>query len=165
MKLRFLYMSIILIFFLAACGDSEEVKKPPQNDSGDNAATEEQDLADEAEEPPADNTANTNHPYSFTHFDLDVDMENDLDLIEVEYEQEPDETEASYEDRNQDINLSGDEAMAELDKIFSTFDFDETSSKEEVLEAVRTAFNVPEDAKRIEVELTFLDGTEVEFVE
>src|SRR5690606_849764 len=93
------------------------------------------------------------HPYPFIQFDLDVDAEDDVDIIEVEYEKEPDETEASYYDRNQDFSLSGNEAMDKLDAIFKSFDFDESSSKEEVLDAVRTGFNIPDKVRKIEVDI------------
>src|SRR5690606_35695405 len=100
MKKLLLALSLLLIF-LVGCGDNDEVNNPPQNDTGtDQDVTEDnnngnqddtegQNLANNADEPPADTSVDSNHPYPFIQFDLDVDMEDDLDIIEVEYEQEP----------------------------------------------------------------------------
>lgn len=105
-----------------------------------------------------------NYEYSFQKFELDVDYPDMEDAIEVEYDNEPgDEFEASYEDRTQDIRIHGDEAMNKLDKIFSTFDFDENTAEDEVLDAVVEAFEIRDDARKVELEIEFNNGVEKEY--
>ncbi|QGS69884.1 hypothetical protein CV093_06845 [Oceanobacillus sp. 143] len=43
---------------------------------------------------------------------------------------------------------------------FSGFDFDKDTANEDVLSSVLSAFNVPDDAINVELEIEFTDGTE-----
>ncbi|MFC4024645.1 YusW family protein [Oceanobacillus longus] len=101
--------------------------------------------------------------YTFTSFDLEADFEGTEDAVDVDYEMDGEKSEASYTDKLQGIQLAGDEAMQELDSIFSTFEFDENTSDEEVLNAVFEAFKIPKDAKNVELEIDYIGGTEKEY--
>jgi predicted small lipoprotein YifL len=153
-------VGFMLLLLLAACGDNDEVKNPPQNTTEEN-----QQQTDESNTNTTDDTgADTNTAYGFTSFDLDADYNETNDALDVDYENEKnDKMEASYLDKAQDINLNGDAAMDELDGIFSSFTFDENTSDEEVLSTVARAFNIPEDAQTIELEIQFGSGTEKEY--
>ncbi|RDW19773.1 YusW family protein [Oceanobacillus chungangensis] len=131
---------VIVSFMLAACGDRDDVQNPVNNNDTVNEATE--------------------SPYTFNSFNLEADFENTADAIKVDYDKEMNETEASYEDRLQGIQLAGDEAMQELDSIFTGFNFDKDTENEEVLSSVLNAFHVPDDAINVELEIVFTDGTE-----
>lgn len=171
-----------LAFLIAACGTTEEDTNPPaDNNAGEteNNATNDQDNAsndqnngntdsgsatDNNATNNSDNvTTDTESDYAFTSFDLEADFEGTEDIVEVEYEQDTNETEASYRNETQGIQLRGDEAMQELDSIFSTFDFDENTPKEEVLSTVLEAFNIPTDAQNVELDIEYAGGTEVEY--
>ncbi|MEI2358682.1 YusW family protein [Mesobacillus zeae] len=128
---------------LAGCSDKEEVKNPPK------------------EAPKTDEQAKAE--YKFTDFGLDVDLSDTNDAIDAGYDVEKKTTEASIQDKEQNINLNGDEAMKELDKKFKDFIFDEMTPDAEVLEEVEKAFSVPADAKSVEVEITYANGTEKEY--
>lgn len=142
----FLIVSIILF----ACGDNDEVENPPQN------------ATDEGQQQEID--SNTNTEYVFTEFDLDADYEDTNDAIDVDYENENnDKMEASYRDKSQEIDLTGDAALQELDSIFSSFNFDESTSEEEILNTITDAFNIPKDAQNIELDIQFSSGTEKEY--
>ncbi|WP_404456624.1 YusW family protein [Oceanobacillus kapialis] len=163
MKKRILWIGsfMILPLLLVACGDNDEVENPPQNDTGE----EQQHQADENSTNVTDNTdTNTNTEYGFTKFDLEADYEDTNDALDVDYEnEEKDKMEASYRNKSQDIDLNGDQAMEELDSIFSSFNFDESTPEEEVLNAITEAFNIPEEAQNLELEIEFSDGTEKEY--
>lgn len=149
-------ISLILSIVLVACGDNDEVENPPENAAeGNQQQTEENNTANES----TDNTG-----YKFTHFDLDADYQDNNDALDVDYENETnDQMEASYLDQSQDIDLNGDAAMEELDSMFSSFNFDENTPDEEVLNAVSEAFSIPEDAQNIELEIQFSGGAEKEY--
>lgn len=133
------------VLLLAACGDNEEVNNPPEN-------------------APTEGTGQTvNAAYSFTSFELDADYANTNDALDVSYDNEKNDIEASYEDKENKKNLTGDGAMKELESKFSSFSFDENTPDDEVLTVVTEAFNIPEDAKRVEVEIQYADGTEKEY--
>nr|WP_245301675.1 YusW family protein [Virgibacillus natechei] len=150
---------MILSILLVACGDNDEVENPPQN------ADEEQQQANENNTDSTNDTdANTNTEYDFTKFDLEADYEDTDDTLDVDYENEQDEQmEASYRDKSQDIDLNGDAAMEELDSIFSSFNFDESTPEEEILNTITEAFNIPKEAQDIELEIQFSSGTEKEY--
>lgn len=160
-----LWMVTAILFtalVMAACGtDDEEVTNPPLNNGTD---TENNDTNDN-NAGNTDNTANTadESPYVFTSFDLEADVEGTKDAVDVDYEVEQNRTEASYHDKIQGIQLTGDEAMQELDRIFSSLDFDENTPDEEVINAVYEAFNLPEDAQHFELDIDFKNGTEKEY--
>ncbi|WP_194287387.1 YusW family protein [Gracilibacillus oryzae] len=162
MRKRLLWLGslIILSVLLVACGDNDEVENPPQNATND----EQQQTNDNNTSPNEDTNANTDTGYGFTKFDLDADYTDTNDALEVDYDNEQDDNmEASYRDQSQDIDLAGDAAIEELDSIFTSFEFDENTSDEEVLNAVTEAFSIPSDAQNIELEIEFDSGTEKEY--
>lgn len=162
MKKRILWIAsfMILSILLVACADNDEVENPPQNTTG-----EDQQQADANNTNTTNDTdANTNTRYGFTKFDLDADYKDTNDALDVDYENEKhDKLEASYRDKSQNIDLNGDAAMEELDKIFSSFHFDENTPEEEILNTIAKAFNIPEDAQNLELEIQFRNGTKKEY--
>ncbi|MCM3739648.1 YusW family protein [Oceanobacillus luteolus] len=172
-KILMLLTITTLIGILAACGDNDEVTEQPQNN--DTATNEETDTTteentdnnatDDTNTNDNNDSAATDSNYIFRSFDLEVDIENDDDAIDVDYDDDRDdnEIEASYENKPENINLSGNEAMDELDSIFTAFQFDENSSDEEVLSEVLEAFNIPEDAAKVDLEIEYANGTEKEY--
>lgn len=161
----------ILTLMVAACGDDDTVTDPPSNNQAD---TEQDTNMDDTQDETTDNTdtnaddntnnnADINPNYNFTSFSLEADFENENDAVDVDYEVDTDETEASYVDKQQGINLFGNEAMDELDSIFNAFRFDENTADEEVLNEVIEAFNIPEDATNVELEIDFTSGVEKEY--
>ncbi|WP_165768005.1 YusW family protein [Virgibacillus indicus] len=154
---------------LGACGNDDEVENPPQNETDD---TQQQDTNNDDSNSDSNSDANNDNDntdsnaaldYSFTGFDLEADFNETNDTLDVDYDHENDETEASYENKSQNINLQGDAAMEELDKLFSAFDFDENTANEDVLKAVSEAFGIPDDATNVELDIEFSSGTEKEY--
>ena len=167
---------VLLSILLVACGDDDEVENPPQDTTGEENQQTEDNNTETNEETDTgttdntdtgttgDGTANTETNYNFIKFDLEADYPDTNDALDVDFENEPNENmEASYRDQSQGIDLNGDEAMEELDNIFASFDFDETTANEEVLAAVIEGFNIPEEATNIELEIDFNNGTEKEY--
>lgn len=173
---------LILALVLAACGGTDDTNN--QNDGANGANdgqeqtnengqgdTEPQDdtqgQADDTAQNNADNndnnTATSETPYGFTDFSFEADLDTTAEYIDVDYEYEPNEIEASYRDQENDISLTGEEALQELDSIFQSFTFDENTEDEEVLNEVLELFNVPENATNIELDIDFQSGTEKEY--
>ena len=176
MRKKFSMVAAILFVALvmAACGNKDEVTNPPLNngtdtensDANQDNTTNDNNAGNENNTGSENNTANTANesPYVFTSFNFDVDVDGKHDAVDVEYEEDTDGTEASYHDKIQGIQLNGNEAMQELDRIFSSMDFDENTPDEEVINAVYEAFNLPEDAQQFELDIDFKNGTEKEYV-
>ncbi|MCF3941963.1 YusW family protein [Oceanobacillus alkalisoli] len=175
MKKLFSLLTILLLStILAACGDNDEVTNPPQDDTTtenpDNGAaddnTNEDNQTDNNNEANGDSdNADFTSDYIFTSFDLEVDIENNDDAVDVDYDVDDDdnEIEASYVNKPDNINLRGNEAMDELDSIFTSFEFDENTPDEEVINEVLQAFNIPEDAAKVDLEIEFGDNVEKEY--
>lgn len=173
--MRWLKIGILSFFTIAlvACGNGDT----SGTNNGENVVdeTEEQlentqDHMDDAVDDSTDGTngddssqPTTETPYGFTDFSFEADMEGTDDFIDIDYEFDQDEVEASYRDQQNDVNLTGDEALQELDNIFQSFTFDENTPDEDVLNEVLEAFNVPEDATNVELEIEFQNGTEKEY--
>ncbi|WP_010650322.1 YusW family protein [Oceanobacillus massiliensis] len=158
----------LLVLALAACGGNESGNEEsnsegtgPAESTGDGTPTD----SGQSETTENDSTvSNSNkYTYQFTSFDLEADIEDSNDAVEVDYEMDSDDSEASYLDKIQGIRLNGDEAMEELSNIFSSFEFDQDTPNEEVLNAVMDGFNIPDDAKNVDLEINFADGTEKDY--
>ncbi|MFC3038660.1 YusW family protein [Virgibacillus xinjiangensis] len=163
---------IALTLLLAACGNGGETDESPADQSEGQPAGENEQMDNASEnDGGTDQTTGANdeeattssQSYGFTQFSVEADIDGTRDAVEVEYEQENDTTEASYQDENAGIQLKGDEAMEELDSIFTEFTFDESTPEEEVAQEVAQAFNIPEDAEEFEVEIEFDDQNELEY--
>src|SRR5699024_832890 len=125
-KLRWVGPMIVMMLIVAACGNNDEVTNPPEN------STAEQQQQETQTTDPTNTASRSAAPYALIEFDLEVDFDDNKDALEVEYEYETNETAASYDDYEQDIPLSGKEAIETLGEIFSSFTFTEDTANEEV---------------------------------
>lgn len=148
-KKHALYALPLAALLLAACGDDEEVTTAPEN------APTEQEKEDTI-------STSENAPFNFAKFSLDVDY-GVTKNVEVDYSNESSGVEASYTNDTTDTNLTGDEAYSYLEPIFKTFTFDGSSSQDDVIQQVIDGFKLDQDFNELDVEITFDNGTEVEF--
>lgn len=178
-KIMTLFLILLLSAVLAACGNSNKATETPNNDTtteepndgaaggdiNDDNQTDDNNGANNNQTKGDSDQADFSNDYVFTSFDLEVDIENNDDAIDVDYEVDIDdnETEASYENKPENINLRGNEAMEELDNIFTSFQFDENTPDEEVINEVLQAFNIPEDAAKVDLEIEYGDNVEKEY--
>ncbi|MEC5425729.1 YusW family protein [Virgibacillus sp. C22-A2] len=155
---------LILTIIIAACGDTDQTDTPPNN-APEDGVQEETDNNDTGNEAGSESTteADTNAPYNFTEFELEADFNDIINVVDVEYDYETHDTEAEYKNKSENIDLKGNEAMEELDAIFTAFNFDENTPDEEVLNTVMEAFNIPENADSVQLEIEFADGSEKEY--
>ena len=131
--------SAILSSFLllGACGDKEEVSEAPDKETAQSE-------------------------FGFQSFELDVDSAEQKDAIDASFDIDVSETEAEYVNQLESINLSGNDAYAELEPIFKEIGITKDMSKEETIEKVTQAFGI-EDYKEFELEVEFSDGDTQEF--
>ncbi|HEX6595035.1 MAG TPA: YusW family protein [Bacillota bacterium] len=165
MKSQWKWIGVIIIsvFLFVACGNNDGGNDSAENTPSTNDQQEvETNETDSITDDQTNTGAGTEAPYSFIEFDLEADYDGTEEALEVEYEYETNEPEASYKNRVQNIRLTGNEALEELDDIFSSFTFNEESPKEEVLSAVIEAFELPKDAT-IDLDIEFQNGTEKEY--
>jgi len=116
-----------------------------------------------AESSPVQNSDQvTTADYSFTSFDLSIDTPDQNDAIDVDFESGRSGAEMEYENKLEDINVGGDEAVTALDPILTNVELSPDMAKEDVISMVTEAFGVT-DYQEFELEVEFEDGTEVKW--
>ena len=144
--------------FLVGCNTDTEVDNPAPEDV---VVEDENDGFDmdgdmfEEEEPAT--TA-----FGFTHLDMTASYEGMGENYEVYYEHKTDEVHAEIDDARTGMKLEGDEAYTELEGIFQSLNINSMMTEEEILRAVIDGFNLDESYEKLEVKITFEDGTEVD---
>lgn len=186
-KVYLVITSVFLIGFLAACGandNNDSVNAP--NETNQEVDTENNNVVNNSEENEAngdaindndDDATNNNDietteklsmnekmdQLNFAEIEVEVDYGDDQEY-EAEIEKKSnDDYEVEIEDELTNTYLKGEEAFNELYPIFKKLDITADSTKEEVIDAVLKSFDLEEDYKEIEVEVTFHDGTELEY--
>lgn len=169
--------SILLIAVLAACGstdDKGDVSNPPK-DVTDDQQTNENGLNDSQNNDITNNGAATDETndkldinekmkeLSFAEIELNVEY-SEKEEYEAEVEKKSTgEYKAEVEDDITNIYLKGEEAFEHLHPILQGLNINSDSTKQEVIDAVLESFDLADDYKEFEVEITFQDGTKMEY--
>lgn len=172
-------MTFMLAGFLAACGSSNDNTDDNPMDTEQNDDMEMEDNDDVDDEKDTDDSAAMNKDDDTTSDAADKDAKMDeLEFFEIQleveytngsqYEAEIDkESNGDYTaEVDDDINnqhLKGDEAFDHIYPILEKLDITKDSSKEEVIDQVLESFELEKDYVEFEVEITFHDGTEMEY--
>lgn len=173
-------MSILLVGFLAACGGSnnntddaptdseqnEEVQKDKGNDVIDsNKDTDDSDTTnkdDDATNGPSDKDAKMKD-LEFAEIELEVEYNNG-EQYEAEIEKKSSgEYTSELDDEINNTHLKGDEAFDHIYSLLEKITITKDTSKDEVIDQILQAFELDGDYDEFEVEITFHDGTEMEY--
>lgn len=138
------------MFVLAACNDEEVTNAP------DSAPTEQEGNNDVV-------TTSSDAPFNFAKFSLDVDYDGTTS-VEIDYSNESTGVEASYKNDKTNETLTGNTAYHYLEPIFEDFSFNAASSQDEVIDEVIRAFNLDENFNELDMDITFDNGSEVEYM-
>ncbi len=99
----------------------------------------------------------------YVEFELEVEYANDKEY-EAELEKKSDgRVEAEIEDELKGIHLEGSEAFDELYPLVEQLTITQETTKEEAIEEILDVFQLDANYEEFEVELTFKDGTKIEF--
>lgn len=134
---------------LAACNTDEETVTDTSGQADTNQEEE-------------GNTDSSDPTISFLEFDMDADYEGNENDFEVSYDNDEN-IEASYEDQRNKMTLSGDDAYDEIEPILSNLDITADTPDEEVIQTVIDSFKVEDGYQKLEIDITFEDGTEKEY--
>lgn len=148
-KVFFYSLTVILILQGCNLNDRDQVSSPPKDLPKENEA-------------PALNNKQDDQSFPFIEFDLDVDYK-DQKSFEVSYENDREGMSAEYEDTINNEILRGDEAFERLRPIFESMTFDKNTEENEVISQVVDAFQLNTDYLKLELEITFTDGTKREY--
>lgn len=182
-KILVLFSALFTILFLAACGDnsSDDIQ-----DEGD-VAIEESDVAEsdnqedldeeessdeeiEQDEEVLDQAENQEDmkammdTLNFDEIELEISYGNDKEYeIEMDHHSNGD-VEAEIEDELNGEDIDDDlEAFNKLYPLVKKLDIEQGTEKDDVIKQVLDAFDLEDDYEEFEVDITFNDGTEIEY--
>lgn len=163
----------ILTLTLVACGGNDggntasnepndENMTESNQENGDTNATD-----DEAEE--SDNNETTSNDMKakmdeldYSDFELEVDYDPDQEY-EAKVEQKEGNVKADLEDEINGEELNGQEAFDKIYPLVKQLTISKDTEKEDAIAEVLEAFDLEDDYRKFELELTFSDGVKMEF--
>lgn len=177
MKKIFLFIALMaLTLVVVACGttknDANKVEKDPvvedDGSTGTNSdQTENSDTSDKTEN--KDNAGNQADMQSkmdeldYTEFNLGVDYANHEEY-DVELEKNSDNSiEADIDDSINNVKKKGSDAFNELYPLVKQLTIVQETTKEEAINEVLKVFNLEDNYSEFDLEITFKDGTKIEF--
>lgn len=172
-RLLYIGFTIMSVLVLAACaGNSNDKgnekvdnKTEETNQGNETTPTEDNGVTDETTTTqPADQEYMKEQmdKLDFMEFNLSVDYPDKREYeIEVEQEDNGD-FEAELDDESNNKKLRGRQAFDEIYPFLVTLKVSKDTPREELINHVIEAFEIPDNYSKIEVEITFNDGTKVE---
>lgn len=169
-------LSISFILILGACGSSNNNTDSNDNqpisegmENNYNNDNEEDNVSSETNND-ENNTGNINEKTEKMNEIGIAEFELEVEYAEGEYEAEiekssSDAYEAELEDELNNNNLKGDDAFNHIYDLVKNVDVNPDSNQAEVFEEFLNAFDLEDNYEEIEVEITFDDGSELEYEE
>jgi hypothetical protein len=145
---------------LAACGSSDEVTEPVQNEETNDPSDTNADAATSGGVDSEDVGGDT---FGFTEFEMNVDYPDQEDAYEVSYEEEREKVEATYTNKAEKMELTGNDAWTEIEKAFMNMELQPDMTKEDVIPQVVKAFGLKEGYSNIEINVQYKGGEEKEY--
>ena len=150
------------MLILGACGDDEQVTEPVNNENqeqpADAGGTE-----NASPEGGLDQNSIGGKTFGFTELDVNVDFPDMDDMIELNYEEDRDKVEAEYKNKMTETDLSGNDAMDEIEPGLSQLELTTDTADDEAITQVIEAFGIDNGYTEIEIEVRYPDGTEKEY--
>ena len=135
---------------IGGCGNASDDANTDNREEADIITTPEKEGGDR----------DTGDGYGFTEFDLEVDVDNE-DAIDVDYKVEKD-FDPEYQNTLTNLDLEGQDAMDEIEKMFMTTNLQSNMSGEEVRDKVLSFYQIDHYSK-FSIEIQFDDGTELDY--
>lgn len=169
-------LAALFIVVLAACGTSDEetneatdTNKEEEIDIDENETDDGTEQSDPVEEEATDDATEEDDKnekmkqLDFAEFELEVEYNDDQEY-EAEIEKNSSgEYKSELEDELTNQHLKGDEAFDHIYPILEKVSIQQDATQEEVIKEVLEAFDLDSDYDEFEVEITFHDGTELEY--
>lgn len=147
---------------LAACGDDEQVTEPVNNGTQEQP-TDSGGTENASPEGGLDQDSIGGETFGFTELDVNVDFPDMDDMIDISYEEDRDKVEAEYKNKMTKADLSGNDAMDEIEPGLGQLELTPDIADDEAIAQVIKAFGIEDGFTEIEVEVRYADGTEKEY--
>lgn len=176
MKRILLALGTFMLFLtLAACDSQQNNDAPVNNDDASNDE-ETTDSSDKQENNDSETENDSKTPENnsdsdmkskmdeldYEEFELELDYGQDSEY-EVEIEQDNNQIKAEVEDELNGEYLEGQDAFDNIYPKVKKLTIDQNTSKKEAIEQVLDVFDLDTNYTEIEIEITFNDGTKIEF--
>ncbi|PWA09691.1 hypothetical protein DCC39_12675 [Pueribacillus theae] len=166
MKKYLIIFSITSLAILTtACGTPERnqtTEDPVQTGQGSNNEEVTNGAANEA--PNQEDMQNKIDELDYTDFELEVEYADHKEYeAEIEKSKHDQTIDAEIEDDINGVKKKGEEAFNELYPLVKKLTIDKQTSKEDAIKETLDVFDLSTDYKKIEIEITFNDGTKIEF--
>ncbi len=158
-----IFSSILLLGFVGCSSNEENSKEPVENDTVVETEENTNDDSDtESKNEDSNEDSSSSDSLNFTDFELEVDYDKNIEY-EAEYELNNGSIEAKIEDDLNNVKLKDEEAFNKLKPILEELNIEQDTPKEDVINEVLTAFELPDDYIKFDLEITFENNTKVEF--
>ncbi|PSL25083.1 YusW-like protein [Planomicrobium soli] len=145
---------------LAACGSSDEVTEPVQNEETNDPSDTNADASTSGGVDKQDIGGGT---FGFIEFELNVDYPDQDDAYEVSYEEVREKVEAEYKNTFEKMDLTGNDAWDEIEPAFTKMELKSDMPDEEVISQVVEAFGLKEGYNNIEIDVQYEGGEDKEY--
>ncbi|PRO65644.1 YusW family protein [Alkalicoccus urumqiensis] len=172
------YMLLTSVVFLGACGsenvepvenegteDTTEVQEDDVTTSEEVNPEEENEALEDSEQPLEEEETDTQDWFEDLDFDeVQVEAEYEDGSYDADYEYNGGEPEAEIEDSRggESIDLSGQDALDEMQLVLPELDVTPETSEEELQQAVLEAFGLEDDYQELDIDIEFRDDEELE---
>lgn len=150
------------VLILGACGDDEQVTEPVNNENQGQPA-DAGGTSNASPEGGLDQDSIGGETFGFTELDVNADYPDMDDMIEINYEEDRDKVEAEYKNKMTETDLSGNDAMDEIEPGLSQLELTTDTADDEAITQVIEAFGIEDGYTEIEIEVRYPDGTEKEY--
>lgn len=150
---------------LAACGNDEQVTEPVNNENQMEPAEPAGGTEDASTEGGLDHDDIGGDTFGFTELDVSVDFPDMDNMIEISYEEDRDKVEAEYKNEMTETDLSGNDAMDEIEPGLSQLELTTDTPDEEAISQIVEAFGIEDGFTGIEIEVRYPDGTDKEYTQ
>lgn len=166
-SITFLLVACFVLFLTACKANDQNIENENEVTQTNNHAAETNEVEQEEnmQQKQSDETQDMRERMDelpYTKFELEVEYDDHTEY-EAEIKLKNNEVKAEIENELEGIEIKGPEAFDEIFPIVKELNFDRNTDKNEVIERSLDAFNLSDDYKEFELELTFDDGTEIEF--
>lgn len=187
MKTYLLPLFLSILVMLVACGTTEDDQTADKTAQGDDQAQIEtpagdnntnnktgDDHADDAnntntnentdQNPNQDDMLSKMEELNYTDFELDIEYANNETYeAELKTEKQHQRIDVEIDDDLNGVRLERDEAFDILYPLVAELNINQDTSKEDTIADVLKVFNLPENYKKFEIEITFRDGPTMEY--